>query len=117
MQYVDKVRTYARNMPLDEAVEQAVTESLRQGILSDFLTKYRREAIQMSIFEYDEEKEMRLMRQAEQKYWMQEGIQQRSVIDIRNLMETMNLILNQAMDALKIPVEEQEAYAARIQKL
>ena len=121
VQYVDKVRTYARNMPLDEAVEQAVTESLRQGILSDFLTKYRREAIQMSIFEYDEEKEMRLMRQAEQKYWMQEGIQQgvqqRSVIDIRNLMDTMNLNLNQAMDALKIPVEEQEAYAARIQKL
>lgn len=66
----------------------------------------------MSIFEYDEEKEMRLMREAEQKQ-----IQQRTELCIRNLMGTMKFNLDQAMDALKIPVEEQAVYASRIQKL
>lgn len=120
MQYVDKVRTLAAAMPIDEAVERAVTESIRQGILADFLTKYRREAVQVSIFEYDEEREMRLMREMERKYWLQEGIQEgrqaENTLHIRNLMETMKLTLEQAMDALKIPMEEQDFYTAKIQE-
>lgn len=62
----------------------------------------------MSIFEYDEEKEMRLLRQAERQGNIEEAL--------RNLMETMKLNLNQAMDALKIPAEERSIYTARIQK-
>ncbi|MDE6851949.1 MAG: hypothetical protein K2J67_05610 [Lachnospiraceae bacterium] len=108
MQYVDKVRNHSKTMPIQIAVEQAVTESIRQGILSDFLSKFRREAIQMSIFEYHEEETLRLIRQDER----QEGIEE----SIRNLMETMKLNLSQAMDALKIPTEDRSMYAARIQK-
>ncbi len=107
-QYVDKVRKYSENKPIQEAVKLAVTESIKQGILSNFLTKYRQEAIQMSIFEYDEEKEMRLLRQAERQGYAEESI--------RNLMETMKLSLSQAMDALKIPAEDRSMYAARIQR-
>ena len=66
------------------------------------------EAIQMSIFEYDEEKEMRLLRQAERQGYTEESI--------CNLMETMKLSLSQAMDALKIPAEDRSMYAARIQR-
>ena len=76
----------------------------------------------MSIFEYDEEKELRLLRQAERQGALEEGLQQgiqqgirQGVEDgIRNLMETMKLSLNQAMDALKIPADEQPMYAAKI---
>lgn len=107
-QYVEKVRAYAESMSIEDAVEYAVAESIQQGILTDFLTKYRQEAIQMSIFEYDEEKEMRLLRQAERQGSIEEAL--------RNLMETMKLNLNQAMDALKIPAEERSIYTARIQK-
>lgn len=116
MQYVDKVRTHAAAMPIDEAVERAVTESIRQGILSDFLTKYRREAVQVSIFEYDEEREMRLMREMERNYWLQEGRQTENILRICNLMESMKLPMDQAMDALKIPAEEQDFYTAKIQE-
>lgn len=108
MQYVNKVRKYSINKPIQEAVELAVTESIKQGILSDFLNKFRQEAIQMSIFEYDEEKEIRLLRQAERQGYTEESI--------CNLMETMKLSLNQAMDALKIPAEDRSMYAARIQR-
>ena len=56
MLYVDRVRTYAKNMKIKDAVERAVTECIKEGILADLLTKCRREAIAVSIFEYDKKR-------------------------------------------------------------
>ena len=61
--YSDRVRTYAKDMELRDAVERAVTECIEEGILEGFLRKNRAEAIEMSIFEYDEEKHMRQVRE------------------------------------------------------
>lgn len=124
MQYVDKVRIYTEHLTIQEAVEKTVKECLDEGILVEFLDKYRREAIQVSIFEYDEEKELRLLRQAEREYALeqgfeqgrQQGIQQSREDVIRSLMETMKLSLSQAMDALQIPAEDQAMYEAKIGK-
>ena len=58
-QYVSKVREYAEGMSFAEAVETAVDDCIRNGILADFLSKNRAEAIEMSIFEYDEEKHLK----------------------------------------------------------
>ena len=55
MQYTDKVRSYALHMPIEDAVEQAVTECIKEDILADFLKKNRAEAMEVSIFEYNEE--------------------------------------------------------------
>lgn len=67
MQYVERVRSYARkpDMTLETAVERAVDECIKENILADFLRRNRAEAIYMSIFEYDEEKELALMRKDE----------------------------------------------------
>ena len=46
-------------MPFPEAVERAVDDCIGNGILADFLSKNRAEAIAVSIFEYDEEKHMK----------------------------------------------------------
>ena len=69
-QYVAMVRKFAMEKPLAEAVEQAVDTCIRNGILEDFLRKNRAEAIEMSIFEYDEEKHLT----SEREIWRQEGI-------------------------------------------
>ena len=74
MQYVEKVRKYTSIMDISMAVEKAVNESIKEGILSDFLSKNKAEAVQMSIFEYDEEKEMRLIRQDEREIGREQGI-------------------------------------------
>lgn len=66
-QYVEKVKRYVREMNLNDAVEQAVKECIKEGILSDFLSRNRAEAISVSIFEYDEEKELALLRRAERE--------------------------------------------------
>ena len=72
-QYVSKVREYAEKMPFAEAVESAVDDCIRNGILSDFLLKNRAEAIEMSIFEYDEEKHLKNEREYAYKKGREEG--------------------------------------------
>lgn len=73
MLYVECVRTYARKMKLDEAVERAVDECIQKGILREFLSRYRSEAIAVSIFEYDEEREKEKLRRAEYKAGEEQG--------------------------------------------
>ena len=60
--YTARVREYADRMSLEDAVEQAITECVKEGILSEFLSKNRAEAKRMSIYEYDEERHMRQTR-------------------------------------------------------
>ena len=61
--YTDKVREYAEEMDLADAVERAIRECIAEGVLKDFLEKHRAEAKEMSIFEYDQEKHMRQERE------------------------------------------------------
>ena len=72
-QYVSKVREYAEKIPFAEAVELAVDDCIRNGILSDFLLKNRAEAIEMSIFEYDEEKHLKNEREYAYKKGREKG--------------------------------------------
>ena len=72
-QYVARVRHYASDMPLNEAVKHAVDECIREGILAEFLARNRNEVISMSIFEYDKELEEKKLRKAEYEYGFAEG--------------------------------------------
>ena len=62
-EYVARIRTYSAEMPLTDAVEKAITECIHENILRDFLLENRVEAKAMSIYEYDEEKTMRMFRE------------------------------------------------------
>ena len=72
-EYVDRVRKYAREQPLSEAVECAITECIREGILKEFLEKNRAEVKKMSIYEYDQEKHIRMERQDAWEDGIKEG--------------------------------------------
>ena len=73
MIFVDRIRLYTKTMELGAAAERAVDECIQEGVLSDFLRKNRGEAIEMSIFEYDEERELKLIRRAEYEEGLKEG--------------------------------------------
>ena len=62
-EYVARIRTYSAEMPLTDAVEKAIIECIHENILRDFLLKNRAEAKAMSIYEYDEEKTLRMFRE------------------------------------------------------
>ena len=72
-QYVARVRHYAANMSLNQAVECAVDECIKEGILAEFLSKNRAEVISMSIFEYDKELEEKKLRKAEYEAGFSDG--------------------------------------------
>lgn len=73
-----KNRKFAKTMPFPQAVGQAVDFCIQNGILSDFLLKNKSEAIEMSIFEYDEEKHLKNEREISyndgKKAGLKEGI-------------------------------------------
>lgn len=76
MLYVGRIRKYAAEMPLEEAVEIAIQECIREGILADFLTKNRKEAVEVSIFEYNEELVIADIRKDEFRLGKEEGLEQ-----------------------------------------
>lgn len=72
--FVERVRLHAKTLAVPVAVHRAVTECIREGILSDFLAKNQSEVIAVSIFEHDEERELALMRKAITSEVRKEGI-------------------------------------------
>ena len=75
MQYVDRIRYYKNEvkLSLQQAVERTVEECIREGILADFLSRNRAEAVMFSMYEHDEEEEWRKFREAEREYGIELG--------------------------------------------
>ena len=90
--YVEKVRKYAADMPITQAVEYAVNECIREGILADFLKQNKAEAIAMSIFEYDQEAHMKCVRQEGYEVGFTDGISQGITQSILELLEDLGAI-------------------------
>lgn len=59
MQYVEKVRGHLSKYSLAKAVNLAVDECICEGIVAEFLSRNKAEAIAVSIYEYDEEKHLK----------------------------------------------------------
>ena len=74
VEYTSRVRQYAEEMNIEAAVEKAITECIREDILADFLTTFRAEAMKMSIYEYDEERQRRFDREEGREEGREEAI-------------------------------------------
>ena len=105
--------TYNPNLPLPDAVERAIDECIREGVLREFLSKHRAEAKEMSIFEYDQEKHMRMEREDAWEDGHADGIEEGRIAGIeegmrktaRNLSE-MGVPIETIASAAKVSVEE-----------
>ena len=73
--YVARVRKYASEMNLNDAVARAIDECIKEGILVEFLRKNRSEVKMVSILEYDKEWEEKKLRKAEYEAGKSEGIE------------------------------------------
>lgn len=71
--YVERIRKHAAGMPIEEAVRRSVDECIREGILADFLKAQKAEVIAMSIFEYNEETELKKIREDEYDMGLEDG--------------------------------------------
>lgn len=118
-QYVAKVRKYAMEMKLDEAVEKAITECIREGILEEFLSRNRAEVLKVSIFEYDKEKEEKKLREAEYEHGREDGIREGTRLTLQttavNLLK-MHLPIEQIAAAVGESTETVEKWARELEK-
>ena len=109
-QYVARVRHYASDMPLNQAVKRAVDECIREGILAEFLARNRNEVISMSIFEYDKELEEKKLRKAEYEYGFSEGkktgFQNAAMETARRMLKSNKLSLEDIADFSGLSIDE-----------
>ena len=75
MIYTDTVRKYSKFLSFPEAVDRAISECIRNGILKDFLEKNKAEVRSVSIFEYDEEKHREHERELGRKQGLEQGLE------------------------------------------
>ena len=108
--YVAKVRFLAEQMPLDDAVQKAVTECIQENILADFLRKNQAEVIAMSIFEYDKVEEEKKLRKAEFDAGVEQGItleqKQTSADTALRLLKTGKFDTKEIAELCNLSIEE-----------
>ena len=111
MLYVNKIRSYMEKekMSLQDAVEIAVNECIKEGILEDFLRENRAEVVSMSILEFDAEREWRLIREAEYQYGLEDGIEQGIEQGLKALVDSLKTLLPD-VDAVYNAVIKNEIY-------
>ena len=108
-EYTARVREYAQVKPVEEAVEQAISECIREGIMAEFLKQNRAEAKQVSIYEYDEEKHMRQEREASWEEGKFEG-----KIELLRMQIQKKLVKGKSISEISEELEEEEDVIAEM---
>lgn len=109
--YVKKVREYAKMMDLEDAVDHTIDECIKENILREFLIKYRAEARAVCIFEYDEEREIALIKKSERRLALAEGRKKTLIEQVykkvqkRKTLETIADELEEEIETIK-PIYE-----------
>lgn len=119
-QYVARVRQYRKELPLNEAVELAVNECIREDILTEFLSEHRAEVIEVSIFEYDKEWEEKKLREAEYEAGRQEGVLEgaMAIIELSKRLHLDNKdIIQQLCRGIKISRQKAESLISDYEKM
>lgn len=106
--FVAMTRENRRMMKVEEAVEKAVNDCIKQGILKEFMVKHKAQVIKMSIYEYDEEKQRQFDREEGREEGLEEGLAEgreaeRAEIVLRLLGNGM--IVEEIAKLLGYPVE------------
>ena len=103
--YVARVRKYASEMNLNDAVARAIDECIKEGILVEFLRKNRSEVKMVSILEYDKEWEEKKLRKAEYEAGKSDGI-----AEIIQNMHGLGYSIEKIAEAADKTIEEVEKY-------
>lgn len=109
-EFVSRVRKNQKVMPLSQAVNKAVNDCIKVGILEDFLRNNKAEVIGMSIFEFDREEHERIIRTEEyeegEAVGETKGEYNKAVATAKNLLAMKILSVEQIAQATELPIAE-----------
>lgn len=91
VQFTTKIREHRKTMDIKTAVNTAVDVCIREGILAEFLTEQRAEVIAMSIFEYNQEKHMKVLKE---ESWEDGHTEGRAEGRAETLLEIYHTLIN-----------------------
>ena len=121
---VGKIREkIAEGFSIQEGIDKAVLECIREDILAEFLKKHRAEVLNVCLTEYNEERVLQSIREEEFEFGLKQGIEQGIEKGIEQ--EREHLILNSyrkgktpeaIAEFMDIPLEQVEKVIARHQK-
>ena len=114
-EYTGRVRKYAKDQPIAEAVERAITECIREGVLKEFLEKNRREAKNVSIYEYDQEKHIRQEREEAWEAGEKVGVRKGEENKLKNQIQK-KLAKGKSVSEIAEALEEEEDTIQRLVK-
>ena len=85
-----------------DAIDQTIESLPSQALTRPYLEAHKAEVKDMLLTEYNEAEAMELFKA--------EGREDERVNNIRSLMDSLKITARQAMDALRIPADEQDRY-------
>lgn len=110
--FVDKVRAYAKQCNdsdnLKQAIDRAVDECIKEGVLAGFLSAHKAEVIGMILTEYDEEKTMEMLKKEFRQDGWNEGHsvgKQEEKYMIAARMKSMGFPEDQIAEILNVTLE------------
>lgn len=103
---ISRIRTYKKKKDIFEAVNQAVDECIRDGILTEYLIRHRAEVLDMCITEYDEKKHLENVKNTSWQEGRQEGRQEGEINMIIKLFKKGLLSLPVAARELSMSEEK-----------
>lgn len=119
-EYTYRVRKYAKEMPIEDAVERTINECIQEGILKDFLLQNRAEAKKMSIYEYNEQEHMRMERRDAYEDGVADGLaagrEEGLAAGREKLFELMNRMTSDGLGALTSKLASDPAFYEEMMK-
>lgn len=103
---VSRVRANGATMEFSKAVDSAVASCIKDGVLAGYLAPRRAEVKDMFMTEYDEDRV--------REWYKREGREEAMMEHVSNLMDSLGLSAEQAMDALKVPSEDRERCLSKL---
>ena len=105
-EFVRRIRENQKTMSFESAVKKAVDDCIRDGILEDFLRANRSEVLGMSIFEFDREEYLNMVRTEEYEEGKAEGAYDKAVATAKNFIAMGVLTIEQIAQGTGLSVEE-----------
>lgn len=111
---VDCIRNMQKTDNLEAAIDKTIDIIPQSFLTKPFLEAHRAEVKNMLLTEYNETETMEMFKEEGRAEGRTEGSENERIKNIRSLMASLKLTARQAMDALGIPLSEQDRYVERI---
>ena len=120
MTFVDYVKYYLSQQDgdndddLKKAINLAIDRCIEEGVLVEFLTENRSEVVKVTQMDYTFDRQIMMEREAGREEGRAEGSAAAQCDAIRNIMKSLKLSADEAMDILNIPEADRDKLSSKL---